>query len=98
MPDAFRIIDEDGIYAEKRSATEWNIEHIVRKDRDAVALCCHHVTPSWKVLGVRTFGAGGITGMDRASISGPRGREREWPWQRPRGKLSTLTQIAPVLP
>src|SRR5262244_1819304 len=52
MPDTFRIVDEDGIYAEEPSAGEWNVERVVRKDRDAVALSCQQVTPSRKVSGM----------------------------------------------
>src|SRR5215470_9526932 len=52
MPDTFGIVDEDGIDAEERSASERNVERVVRKDCDAVALSCQHVTPSRKVLGM----------------------------------------------
>src|SRR5215468_724740 len=38
MADAFRIVDKDGGYAEERSASERNVERVIRKDTDAVSL------------------------------------------------------------
>jgi hypothetical protein len=46
------LIDEDGVYAEKPSAGECNVESVVWKDREAVALCCQQVTPGSQILGM----------------------------------------------
>src|SRR5215470_16393159 len=50
MADTFRVVDEDGLHSEERSAREGNGECVIRKNADAVSLRHQQVTPRWKVL------------------------------------------------
>jgi hypothetical protein len=52
MPDSRRIVDKHGVYAKKRPSSECNVESVVRKDREIVALSHQQVTPSREVLGI----------------------------------------------